>query len=157
MSSRISMAEAFPGGRNALYAFEKTIAFSGLDPRLYELIKVRASQLNACGHCINLHINDALTLGETEQRLFLLDAWRETDLFTEKERAVLALTEALTLLPQQGVPDAVYEAAEQVLSEAELGQVIMGIIAINCWNRVSMATKMPLDNKSMLFTQKDKK
>lgn len=155
MQRRISIAKAAPGGRDALYNLEKQVSFSGIAPQLYELIKVRASQINGCAHCINIHTKDALTLGETSQRLFLLDAWRETNLFSEKERAVLALTESVTLISAKGVSDTVYDEAAKHLSEKELGDVIMAIIAINCWNRISLATAMPLDNISMLLSSKE--
>ncbi|HNK70312.1 MAG TPA: carboxymuconolactone decarboxylase family protein, partial [Flavobacteriales bacterium] len=111
----------------------------------YELVKTRASQINGCAYCINMHVRDAMKLGETAQRLFLLDAWRETDLFTAKERAVLALTEAMTLIADSPVPDEVYDAAAAQLTAKEMAAVIMAVVAINGWNRIAITSRTPLD------------
>lgn len=145
MEKRINLSEVDPKAYEAMIGLEKYLAQSGLDKTLYELIKIRASQINGCAYCINMHTRDALALGETNQRLFLLDAWRETDLYTEKERAVLALTEAMTLLTNGQVPDDIYKNASKHLSQKELASVIMAIVAINGWNRIAITTKMPLD------------
>lgn len=145
MEERIDVSKIAPEGYEAMIAMEIYLAKSGLDKKLYELIKTRASQINGCAFCLNMHTRDALKLGETAQRLFLLDAWRETDLFTEKERAVLALTESITLLTNDHVDDKVYNAAAKVLTEKELAAVIMAVVAINGWNRISIATRKPLD------------
>ena len=128
-----------------MIGLEKYIAQSGLDKTLYELIKTRASQINGCAFCINMHTRDAIALGETTKRLFLLDAWRETDLYTEKERAVLGLTESMTLLTNGHVPDEVYMNAVTHLTQKELASVIMAVVAINGWNRIAVTTRMPLD------------
>jgi AhpD family alkylhydroperoxidase len=124
---------------------ERYITHSGLDRKLYELIKTRASQINGCAYCINMHTRDAMKLGETAQRLFLLDAWRETDLYTEKERAVLALTESMTLIAGNQVPDEIYREAAAHLTEKELAAVIMAVVTINGWNRIAITTRSPLD------------
>lgn len=145
MEERIDVSKIAPEGYEAMIAMEIYLAKSGLDKKLYELIKTRASQINGCAFCLNMHTRDALKLGETAQRLFLLNAWRETDLFTEKERAVLALTESITLLTNDHVDDKVYNAAAKVLTEKELAAVIMAVVAINGWNRISIATRKPLD------------
>ncbi len=145
MEERIDVSKIAPEGYEAMIAMEIYLAKSGLDKKLYELIKTRASQINGCAFCLNMHTRDALKLGETAQRLFLLNAWRETDLFTEKERAVLALTESMTLLTNDHVDDEVYNAAAKVLTEKELAAVIMAVVAINGWNRISIATRKPLD------------
>ncbi len=145
MEERIDVSKIAPEGYEAMIAMEIYLAKSGLDKKLYELIKTRASQINGCAFCLNMHTRDALKLGETAQRLFLLNAWRETDLFTEKERAVLALTESMTLLTNDHVDDKVYNAAAKVLTEKELAAVIMAVVAINGWNRISIATRKPLD------------
>lgn len=145
MEKRINISEIAPQAYEAMIELEKYLAKSGLDKMLYELIKTRASQINGCAFCINMHTRDALALGETTQRLFLLDAWRETDLFTEKERAVLALTEAITLLTNGEVADDVYQNANTHLTPKELAAVIMAIVAINGWNRIAITTRMSLD------------
>lgn len=145
MGKRINISEIDPKAYEAMIGLETYLAQSDLDKTLYELIKTRASQINGCAFCINMHTRDALALGETPQRLFLLDAWRETELYTEKERSVLALTEAITLLPNGDVPDDVYQDAASNLTPKELAAVIMAIVAINGWNRIAITTRMSLD------------
>lgn len=145
MERRLNVSKVAPGAYDAMRGLEKFIAQSGLDRKLYELIKMRASQINGCAYCINMHSRDAMKLGETPQRLFLLDAWRETDLYTEKERAVLALTESMTLISQDQVPDEIYNDAAKQLSESELAAVIMAVVAINGWNRIAITARSPLD------------
>lgn len=145
MESRFNLAQAGPEAYKAMLGLEKYLAESGLDKRLYELVKTRASQINGCAYCINMHVRDAMKLGETAQRLFLLDAWRETDLFTAKERAVLALTEAMTLIADSPVPDEVYDAAAAQLTAKEMAAVIMAVVAINGWNRIAITSRTPLD------------
>lgn len=145
MDNRINLSEVDPKAYEAMIGLENYITQSGLDKTLYELIKTRASQINGCAYCINMHTRDALELGETSQRLFLLDAWRETDLYTEKEQAVLALTESMTLITKGHVPDDVYENANRHLSQKELAAVMMAVVAINGWNRIAITSRMPLD------------
>jgi len=145
MSARMNLSKVSPEAIQAMLCLEKYVADSGLDKKLYELVKTRASQINGCAHCLNMHTRDAMKIGETAQRLFLLDAWRETELFTEKERAALALTEAMTLISQNQVPDDVYNKAAELLTEKELAAVIMAIVAINGWNRIAITTHSPLD------------
>ena len=145
MESRINVSKVDPKAYDAMIGLEKYLAQSGLDKILYELIKTRASQINGCAYCINMHTRDAMELGETAQRLFLLNAWRETELFTEKEKAVLALTEAMTLITSGHVPDEVYKNAEAHLAPNELAAVIMAVVAINGWNRIAITTRMTLD------------
>ncbi|MBS1590403.1 MAG: carboxymuconolactone decarboxylase family protein, partial [Bacteroidetes bacterium] len=120
------------------------LAASGLDKKLYELIKTRASQINGCAFCINMHTRDAMEIGETAQRLFLLDAWRETNLYTAKERAVLALTEEMTLIAGKHVSDEVYQEAAAHLTDEEMAAVIMAVVAINGWNRIAITTHTPI-------------
>lgn len=141
----MNLSEVAPEAMEAMIGLEKYIAQSGLDKKLYGLIKTRASQINGCAYCINMHVRDAMKLGETAQRLFLLDAWRETNLYTEKERAVLALTEAMTMITNGHVPDEVYDEAAAHLTEKELAAVIMTVVTINGWNRISITTRSPLD------------
>lgn len=145
MKKRIKIAQVAPEAYAPMLALENYLASTGLDKRLYELIKIRASQINGCAYCINMHTRDALKLGETTQRIFLLNAWRETTLFSEKERAVLALTEAMTLIEKQHVPDDIYATASAQLTENELVAVMMSIVAINGWNRIAIATELELD------------
>ena len=145
MENRINLSKVDSKAYDAMIGLENYLDQSGLDKTLYELIKTRASQINGCAFCINMHTRDAMALGETAQRLFLLDAWRETQLFTEKERAVLALTEAMTLITNGHVPDDVYENTANHLTEKELGAVIMAVVAINGWNRIAITTRTPLD------------
>jgi len=146
MKKRINLHQVSPEAYEPMLGLEKYIEKSGLDKNLYHLIKTRASQINACHFCINMHTRDAIKLGETAQRLFLLDAWWEVpELFSEKEQAALALTEAMTLISEKGVSDEVYERAAKHFDEKELAALMMGIVAINSWNRIAIATKMPLD------------
>lgn len=145
MEERINVGAIDPKAIEAMLGIEKYLAHSGLDKKLYELIKTRASQINGCAHCLNMHTRDAMKIGETAQRLFLLDAWRETDLFTEKERAALALTESMTLISKNQVPDEIYNEAAKHLTEKELVAVIMAVVAINGWNRIAITTRTPLD------------
>lgn len=145
MTERIDLAKVDPKAYEAMIGLEKYVAQKGLDKTLYELIKTRASQINGCAYCLNMHTRDAMKLGETAQRLFLLDAWRETDLYTDKERAVLALTEAVTLIAGNPVSDEVYNEAKAHLSDEELAVVLMAIVAINGWNRLAIALEKPLD------------
>lgn len=145
MEERFNLGKIAPKALEAMIGLEKFVASSGLDRKLYHLIKMRASQINGCHYCINMHSRDALKDGETAQRLFLLDAWRETNLYTDKERAVLALTEEMTLIADHHVSDAVYKEAAKYFSEEELAGVVMAIVAINGWNRIAITSIMPLD------------
>lgn len=118
-------------------------ARKGVDPVLAELVRTRASQLNHCAFCIDMHTKDARAAGESEERLYLLNAWEEAgDLYTEKEQAALALTEAVTVLTDGFVPDVVYERAAKHFEEQELAQVIALILTINAWNRIGVTTRM---------------
>ena len=119
----------------------RTDAFD-LDPRLKELVRLRASQINGCGYCINYHTKNALKLGETPQRLFAVSAWWETPFFSEEERAVLKLTEEVTNISNHGVSDEVYENVLKVLGEKKLIQLIFIIVTINSWNRLAISTHM---------------
>ena len=121
---------------------------SELEPKLLELVKTRASQINGCAFCLDMHTRDARKQGETEQRLALIAAWREAgDLFTEREQAALALTEAITELGDGHVPDAVYARAAAAFTERELGQVITAAVAINAWNRINVAARTPVPRR----------
>ena len=142
MSQRLSYAKAFPEGVHALLELERAIKSSGLEPSLLELVKTRASQLNGCAYCIDMHTKDARVAGETEQRLYALSAWEETPFFTPRERAALAWCEAVTRLdPVHGVPDEVYEEARAQFSKAELIDLNMAVILINIWNRIAIPSQ----------------
>lgn len=145
MKPRMNLLKESPEAYKAMRGLELYITESGLDRQLYELIKLRASQINGCAYCINMHTRDAMKMGETAQRLFLLDAWEETDLYSDKERAALALTEAMTLVADTHVPDAVYEEAAKYFDEKELAAVIMAIVTINGWNRIAITSRSALD------------
>lgn len=117
---------------------EKYVHGSGLERTLYELVKTRASQINGCAYCIDMHTKDARRAGETEQRLYALDAWQETPFYTQRERAALAWTEALTLISENDVPESLYEATSVHFNEEEIVALTMAIIAINGWNRLAI-------------------
>ncbi|MGW0655983.1 carboxymuconolactone decarboxylase family protein [Streptomyces umbrinus] len=139
-NARINFAKAAPKAFRALVGFD-IAAREGLDPALVELIQIRASHLNHCAYCLHMHTNDARKAGESEDRLHMVAVWREAPhFFTEKERAALALTEAVTLVADGGVPDDVYAEAAARFDEKELAQVLALIFAINTWNRVALAT-----------------
>jgi AhpD family alkylhydroperoxidase len=138
--SRMRISETAPAPYAAMYRLEASIE---LDKPLRELIKLRASQINGCAFCIDMHYQDARAAGETEQRLYTLDAWRETDLYTERERAALELCEAVTRITSGHVPDHVWDRARAAFDERELGQVLFAISAINTWNRLMIATRTP--------------
>ncbi|MEU1665773.1 carboxymuconolactone decarboxylase family protein [Streptomyces sparsogenes] len=139
---RLPLAKLAPEFYKAMIGVD-TAARKGLDPTLVDLIKIRASQINHCAFCIHMHTTDARKAGETEERINLLSAWEEASgFFTEKERAALALTEAVTVLTDGFVPDEVYERAAPHFEEAELAQVIALIATINAWNRIGVTTRL---------------
>lgn len=139
MKSRIDYAKAAPDAFKAMLAFESFVHTCGLDPVLLELVKIRASQINQCAYCLDMHTKDARAQGETEQRIYALNAWRETPFFSESERAALAWAEAVTLVATSQVPDEVYETVCSHFSEQELVNLTMAINAINCWNRLAIS------------------
>ncbi|MBB6112678.1 alkylhydroperoxidase AhpD family core domain-containing protein [Mucilaginibacter lappiensis] len=141
MKPRIVIPKLEPEAYKAMLGFDHYLNSTGLTKTHKELIKIRASQINGCAYCIDMHTKDARKAGETEQRIYALNAWRETPFFTEEERAILALTEEVTLI-QNHVSDKTYEAAASILDEHYLAQVIIAIIAINAWNRIGIATGM---------------
>jgi AhpD family alkylhydroperoxidase len=135
---RVDYQKAAPGVSQAMQGLEKHIHHCGLEAPLLELVKMRASQINGCAYCLDMHSKDARAAGETEQRLYLLNAWREAPFYTARERAALAWTEALTLVSESHVPDEVYIEACQHFSEQELANLSLAIIAINGWNRLAI-------------------
>jgi AhpD family alkylhydroperoxidase len=122
-------------------AATKELDAAGIDPLLRELVRVRASQLNGCAYCVDMHTKDARAAGETEQRLYALPAWRETPFYTNRERAALALTEDVTLMARDHVPEAAYQAAAESLTPAEIGALLALIITINAWNAIGVTTR----------------
>ncbi|UWZ82030.1 carboxymuconolactone decarboxylase family protein [Occallatibacter riparius] len=136
MHSRLDIHKVAPQAYRAMAALETYVRNSGLEPGLLKLVKLRASQINGCAFCIDMHTKDARADGETEQRIYALNAWRETPFFTDRERAALAWAEALTLISETRAPDDVYEETRQRFSELELVNLTMAIVAINGWNRI---------------------
>jgi AhpD family alkylhydroperoxidase len=139
--SRITLGKVARESYLALSALDDSVDF---DPPLRELVKLRASQINGCAFCVDMHSRDALAGGEDERRVWAVAVWCEAPFFDERERAALALTEAMTRLPDAGVPDDVYDEAARHFDEHELGQLMFAIIAINAWNRVGVGTHLPL-------------
>ena len=130
-----------PGVVHAMLGLERQVRQAGFDQRLLDLVRMRASQINRCAYCLDMHSKDARASGETEQRLYGLDAWRETPYYSARERAALEWTEALTLVSDTGVPDDVYERVREQFSEDELVHLSLAIVAINGWNRLNVAAR----------------
>ncbi|HEX4135827.1 MAG TPA: carboxymuconolactone decarboxylase family protein [Bryobacteraceae bacterium] len=140
MEPRINFYKAAPGAIDAMRGLEHYInQSSGLEPSLRELVKTRASQINGCAYCIDMHTKDARAAGETEQRLYALNAWRETPFFTERERAALEWTEAITLIADDHAPEELFFRVRQYFGEEELVNLTLAIVAINGWNRMAIA------------------
>jgi AhpD family alkylhydroperoxidase len=139
MQPRMEYQKVAPGVSQAMSQLQRYVSESGLEPILLELVKTRASQINGCAFCLDMHTKDARAHGETEQRLYALSAWRETPFYSERERAALAWTEAVTLVSETHVPDDVYEQARKQFSEQELANLTLAIIAINGWNRLAIS------------------
>jgi AhpD family alkylhydroperoxidase len=140
MEPRINFYKAVPEGVNAMRGLEHYInQSSGLEPSLRELVKIRASQINGCAYCIDMHSKDARAAGETEQRLYALNAWRETPFFSERERAALEWTETITLITGDHASDEVFFSVRQYFGEEELVNLTLAIVAINGWNRLAIA------------------
>ncbi len=141
MTARLNYSNVMPEAIKGMLELEKFVATSDLERQLYELVKTRASQINGCAYCLDMHTKDARKAGETEQRLYALNAWRETPFYTLRERAALAWTEALTLISENEIPDSLYQEMLEHFSEKELITLTMAIVAINGWNRLSIAFK----------------
>lgn len=141
MEARMDIYKLVPGSLNALLALQEFTNGMGLDKTLSELVKIRASQINGCAFCLNMHTKDARKMGETEQRIYGLNAWHEAPYYTDKERAALALTEAVTLVSSTHVPDDVYNAALAVFTPQEVAQITLAIVVINAWNRVAVTSR----------------
>ncbi|HUO89592.1 MAG TPA: carboxymuconolactone decarboxylase family protein [Rhizomicrobium sp.] len=144
MTLRLNAYSATPEGMKAMMGLETYLKNSGLEPSLIELVKMRASQINGCAYCLDMHSRDARKEGETEQRLYVLPAWRETTLYSPRERAALEWTEALTLIAETHAPDGAYEAARAAFTDKELADLTLLIGAINVWNRLAIGFRAPL-------------
>ena len=140
---RLDYKKTAPEGFKSMLALSNYAQQSGLEHSLMELVKTRASQINGCAFCLDMHTQDARVAGETEQRLYLLSAWREAPFYSERERAALAWTEAVTLVSDTHVPDEVYQEARHHFSEKELVDLTFAVIAINSWNRLSVSFRVP--------------
>ena len=139
MKSRLDYLTLIPSAIKPLRDLEAHLRSCGLNSSLLELVKIRVSQINGCAWCIDMHTKDARAGGETEQRIYMLDAWRETPFFTERERAALDWTESVTCVSETHVPDAVYDRVKEHFSEIELVNLTMAVIAINSWNRLAIS------------------
>jgi AhpD family alkylhydroperoxidase len=139
MTERVKYAKAFPEGVRGMMQLQLIVGHSGLEESLLGLVNMRASQLNGCAYCLDMHSKDARAQGETEQRLYTLPAWRETKFFSERERAALAWTEAITNIQQGHAPEAVYQEALRVFGEQDLVKLTLAITLINSWNRIAIA------------------
>ena len=139
MSVRIDYPTVDPAAVKAMLGLEQYVRDSGIEQELVELVKLRASYINGCAFCADMHTKDARAAGETEQRLYAVPVWRETPFFTPRERAALAWTESVTELARTGVPDEVYQQARAEFSESELVALTMAIVAINGWNRLAVS------------------
>ncbi len=144
MPARIDYTKVAPDAYRAMSALEHHVRSTWtMDHRLLELIKIRASQLNGCAFCIDMHTKDARAAGETEQRIYLLNAWRESPVYSDRERAALDWTEAVTLVSETHIPDEVYDRVRPHFSEQELVRLTMAIVTINSWNRLAIAARTP--------------
>jgi AhpD family alkylhydroperoxidase len=139
IQSRLNPYRAAPAMMKGLSALDSVLQRGGLEQSLVELVKIRASQINGCAYCLHLHTRDARAGGESEARLYLLDAWRDSPLYTDRERAALAWTEAVTLVAQTRVPDAVYDDARNYFDDEELVQLTLRVATINVWNRIAIS------------------
>lgn len=142
MSNRVNIGLAEPEAYKALMGIERYLNGTKLSKTHKELIKIRASQINGCAFCLDMHTKDARKYGETERRIYTLSAWRETDFFTEEEQCLLTMTEEITLISQAGLSDKTYEWAAKLFDETTIAQIIMAVIGINAWNRMAVATRL---------------
>jgi AhpD family alkylhydroperoxidase len=139
MEPRIDARKAAPGALKAMFGLEQYLRSCGLEEKLLNLVRLRVSQINGCAYCLDMHSKDLRAAGESEQRLYLLDAWRESPFYTERERAALSWAEAVTLVAEEHVPDYVYQQARVQFSEQELMDLTLAVVAINGWNRLNIA------------------
>ena len=142
MDKRINIEKTEPAAFKAMYALANYMGTTKLSKTHGELIKIRSSQINGCAFCINMHTKDARANGETEQRIYLLNAWRETELFTEEEQVVLAMAEEITLIANGGLSTNTYNKAKAVFDDQYIAQIIMMVVTINAWNRIAISTQL---------------
>lgn len=145
MQQRVNIEQALPNVYKAMLHLSGSLRDSSLTELQHHLITMRASQLNSCAFCINMHTTEALEAGEKQQRIFLLSAWRETNLFTPEEKAILALTEEVTLIHQHGVSDETYKKAQEFFDEKTIAEIISRVVIINAWNRIAVSTQLPVE------------
>jgi AhpD family alkylhydroperoxidase len=143
MKPRLNLMEVDPSLMRAMFGLGAPVAKSGLESGLIDLVNFRVSQINGCAYCLDMHSKDLRAGGETEQRLYMLEAWREAPLYSERERAALAWAEAMTLLTNKDVSDEVYEQARAQFTEQELAMLSLAVVAINSWNRLNIAFRTP--------------
>ena len=141
MNARIDLMHVNPGVVHAMLGLERQVGQAGFDPRLIDLVRMRASQINGCAYCLDMHSKDTRANGETEQRLYGLDAWRDAPYYSARERAALEWTEAITLVSETHAPDDVYERVREQFSEDEFVHLTLAIVAINGWNRLNIAAR----------------
>lgn len=144
MENRIKIQDVQPAAWKAMYGLSNYLTHTDLSKLHLELIKIRASQINGCAFCIDMHTKDALKNGETTHRIFLLNAWHDTDLFTDEEKTLLAMTEEITLISNDGLTTKTYNQAKLYFSEEVIAQIIMAVVIINSWNRIAISTQMPV-------------
>ncbi len=143
MSHRLKIKALFPEGYKAVLQLDSVLAGSGIDPWYHELIKIRASQLNGCAYCLDMHIQDALKMGIEQRKINLIPTWKEaTFQFTYREQVILKMTDAISFIHRDGLPDPVYREAISELGESMTAKIIMSIVLINAWNRIGVATKL---------------
>lgn len=146
MQNRINIGSVEPNALKAMMGLETYIAQAPISKSLKELIKIRASQINGCAYCIDMHTKDALKNGETNQRIFLLSAWHEThDIYSDEEQVVLKITEEVTLIHNNGLTDNTYEKALKLFSENQIAQIIMAVVVINAWNRIAISGHLKIE------------
>ena len=145
MQKRLNIREVAPNALKAMIGLESYLAKAPISTTTRELIKIRASQMNGCAYCINMHTGEAIKNGETNQRIFLLNAWKEVEgVFTEEEKVVLAITEEITLIHRNGLSDETYTKALQFFSEAQIADILTAVITINLWNRIVLGTHLQI-------------
>nr|WP_293301177.1 carboxymuconolactone decarboxylase family protein [Allomuricauda sp.] len=144
MEQRIQIDETEPLAYKAMFGLEAYLKQGKLSKLHYELIKIRASQLNGCAFCINMHTQEALKMGEDPKKLFILDAWWDTELFSEEEKVILKITEEVTMIHDQGLTRETYSKAMERFDASYISQIIMAIVTINAWNRIAISTQKPL-------------
>ena len=140
--NRVKVKEAAPDGYQAMMALENYIGTTKINPSLREMIKIRASQINGCAYCIDMHTEDARALGETEKRIYALSAWRESPLFTDEERAVLAFTEEMAQISVKGISEETYDNMKKYFNDKSIAEIIMLNVTINSWNRIAISTHL---------------